>query len=56
MNPLALLLILLALAAQKPDPGWMLTLAEEFNGSELDLLHWAPHDPWGRERDRQLQA
>ena len=56
MNPLALLLIPLAFTAQKPDPGWILTFAEEFNGTELDLLHWAPHDPWGRERDRQLQA
>lgn len=56
MNPLFLLLIPLLLTAQKPDSGWVLTFADEFNGSELNLLHWAPHDPWDRERDRQLQA
>lgn len=56
MNPLAFLLIPFALLAQKPDPGWVLTFDDEFNGSEIDLLHWSPHDPWSRERDRQLQA
>lgn len=56
MKLLPLLLIPLVLQAQKPDGNWILTFADEFNGSELDLLHWSPHDPWGHERDRQLQA
>ncbi len=68
MRLLPLLLILSALlAAQKPgrkaqtpdasaDANWELTFDDEFNGTELDLLHWSPHDPWGKVRDRQLQA
>jgi beta-glucanase (GH16 family) len=35
---------------------WVLTFADEFNASELDLSRWAPHDPFGRERDRQPHA
>lgn len=65
MGTLPLLLIAALLLAQKPsrpaetparDPNWALTFDDEFNGGELDLLHWSPHDPWGHERDRQLQA
>lgn len=65
MGPLPLLLICSLLLAQKPgpkpeatdkDPNWVLTFDDEFNGAELDLLHWSPHDPWGKVRDRQLQA
>ncbi len=37
-------------------PGRVLTFADEFNGAALDLRRWAPHDPWGRVRDFQLQA
>jgi beta-glucanase (GH16 family) len=44
------------LLAQKQDAGWVLTYADEFSGAELDLSRWTPHDPWGRVRDRQLQA
>jgi beta-glucanase (GH16 family) len=53
------------LLAQKParqpqtadsNADWILTFADEFNGSELDLARWVPHDPWGQARDRQLQA
>lgn len=56
---LPLLLLIAALSpaqAPKPDPNWVLTFDDEFNGAELDLLHWSPHDPWGRVRDRQLQG
>ncbi|MGA2713151.1 MAG: glycoside hydrolase family 16 protein [Bryobacteraceae bacterium] len=65
MNPLLLLLISSLLLAQKParqpqtadsNTDWILTFADEFSGSELDLARWAPHDPWGQARDRQLQA
>ncbi len=55
-----LFLIPALLPAQTPapdkDPRWILTFDDEFNGAELDLLHWSPHDPWGHVRDRQLQA
>lgn len=56
MSPLPLLLIAASWMAQKADPNWVMTFDEEFNGSELDLLHWSPNDPWGHERDRQLQG
>ena len=42
--------------AQDKDPNWVLTFADEFNSSELDLAHWVPHDPWEETRDRQLQS
>ena len=46
-----------AVAAQKADrPGWKLTFQDEFNGMVLDLAKWTPADPWGRERNRELQA
>ena len=65
MNPLPLILISSLFLGQKPAPpspttdiaaNWILTFADEFNGSELDLARWVPHDPWGQTRDRQLQA
>ena len=65
MDPLPLLLISSLLLAQKPvrqtpatdiNTDWILTFDDDFNGSELDLAKWAPHDPWGQVRDRQLQA
>lgn len=63
MNPLPLLFISSLLLAQKPaspvtdgNANWILTFADEFNGAELDLARWIPHDPWGQARDRQLQA
>jgi beta-glucanase (GH16 family) len=44
-------------AAQKADrPGWKLTFQDEFDGSVLDTNKWNPNDPWGRERNRELQA
>jgi beta-glucanase (GH16 family) len=49
--------LLLSQRAVQPDDGkWVPTFADEFNGTELDLSRWAPHDPWGKARDRQLQA
>jgi beta-glucanase (GH16 family) len=37
-------------------PGYKLTFQDEFDGSALDLSKWNPNDPWGRERNRELQA
>src|SRR5580692_6845502 len=56
----ALLALLLSMPALLPsaekDANWALTFADEFNGTELDLSRWTPHNPWGHVRDRQLQA
>jgi beta-glucanase (GH16 family) len=37
-------------------PGWTLTFADEFDGDKLDPTKWNPRDPWGRERNSELQA
>jgi beta-glucanase (GH16 family) len=37
-------------------PGWHLTFHDEFDGHGLDLTKWNPRDPWGRERNNELQA
>ncbi|HEX6972639.1 MAG TPA: glycoside hydrolase family 16 protein [Limnochordia bacterium] len=37
-------------------PGWVLTFSDEFEGEQLDLAKWNPGDPWGAERNRELQA
>jgi beta-glucanase (GH16 family) len=44
------------LAGQADRPGWKLTFNDEFDGGALDLQKWTPNDPWGRERNRELQA
>jgi beta-glucanase (GH16 family) len=36
--------------------GWKLTFDEEFDGPTLDLGRWTPADPWGRERNHEMQA
>jgi beta-glucanase (GH16 family) len=36
--------------------GWKLTFQDEFDGSSLDMKKWNPNDPWGAERNRELQA
>jgi hypothetical protein len=41
----ACLLIPVLLPAQKP-----FTFSDEFNGAELDLFKWVPHDPWASAR------
>jgi beta-glucanase (GH16 family) len=43
-------------AASADRPGWKLTFQDEFDGGALDLTKWSPNDPWGRERNRELQA
>ena len=57
----ALLVTILAvpLIAQKPAAAatpWVVTFDEEFDGAELSLPKWAPHDPEGHERNREAQA
>jgi beta-glucanase (GH16 family) len=51
-------LLLVAISPRLLSPqkngDWVLTFADEFNASELDLSRWAPHDPFTR--DHQLQA
>ena len=37
-------------------PGWKLTFDDEFGGDSLDLQKWNPNDPWGFERNNELQA
>ncbi len=55
---LALIAFAQVLEAQtKPVPSnWILTFAEEFNGTELEFPKWTAHDPWGRERPREVAA
>jgi beta-glucanase (GH16 family) len=43
-------------ADQTERAGWKLTFQDEFNGSSLDPQKWNPNDPWGRERNQELQA
>src|ERR1035438_3933688 len=52
---LAALLLAAGLCAQN-KPNWVQTFGDEFEGKELDLGKWAPHDPWGRARPREVQA
>ena len=49
----AALLSVLSLHAQS---GWVMTFSEDFDGTELSFPRWTPHDPWGRERNREGQA
>ena len=41
---------------QRAAPQWRLVFSDEFNGTALDLAKWNPNDPWGRERNEELQA
>ena len=45
------------LLAQKPhDTNWVLTFADEFDATELDLAKWSPHEPGGQARDANSEA
>lgn len=37
------------LLAQNENGNWVLTFDDEFNGAELDLSRWVPHDPGGQQ-------
>jgi beta-glucanase (GH16 family) len=39
-----------------PSADWQLVFADEFVGAELDLAKWNVRDPWGKERNQELQA
>ena len=43
-------------AESKDKPGWKLTFQDEFDGNALNIQKWNPNDPWGRERNNELQA
>jgi beta-glucanase (GH16 family) len=53
---LAALLAVAGVFGQSRDESWVLTFDEEFEGNELSFPRWAPHDPWGHERNREGQA
>jgi beta-glucanase (GH16 family) len=62
---IAALLATSLLAAQKPaktdgkapsPAGWQLTFSDEFEGTSLEFPKWSPHDPWGKERNFEVQA
>lgn len=40
----------------KGHAGWRITFQDEFEGNTLDLQKWNPNDPWGLERNSELQA
>jgi beta-glucanase (GH16 family) len=47
MKTLLLFLSLSTLLSAQKEPGnWALTFDDEFNGGELDLARWVPHDPF----------
>jgi len=64
------LLVLLALVAlpsfasdqekrtddQTVPRGWKLVFRDEFDGQAVDTAKWNLRDPWGKERNRELQA
>ena len=35
---------------------WQLTFSDEFDGEKLDYDKWTPKDPWGVERNEELQG
>jgi len=37
-------------------PGWTLTFEDRFEGERLDYEKWTPQDPWGVERNEELQG
>jgi len=37
-------------------PGWKLVFDDEFDGVAVDTAKWNLRDPWGRERNQELQA
>ncbi|MCP5541070.1 MAG: glycoside hydrolase family 16 protein [Akkermansiaceae bacterium] len=45
-----------AAASGQEREGWRLTFSDEFDKDFLDLRKWAPRDPWGAEKNGELQA
>lgn len=42
--------------AEDPEAAWVLTFEDEFDGPKLDYSKWTPEDPWGVERNSELQG
>jgi beta-glucanase (GH16 family) len=53
---IALLLAFTYSVGAQTKPEWVETFSDTFDGTELTYPKWAPHDPWGRERNREGQA
>ena len=45
----------MAVKAPAPDP-WEMVFSDEFDGGALEFPKWSPHDPWGKERNLEVQA
>ncbi|MBI3879649.1 MAG: glycoside hydrolase family 16 protein [Verrucomicrobia bacterium] len=39
-----------------PSTEWQLVFNDEFSGDHVDLTKWNLRDPWGKERNQELQA
>lgn len=37
-------------------PGWVLTFQDEVTGTHLDGTRWVARDPWGAEKNNELQG
>ncbi|MDF2377204.1 MAG: hypothetical protein P1U81_13245 [Verrucomicrobiales bacterium] len=44
------------ISAQDASEEWVLTFEDEFDGPKLDYSKWTPEDPWGVERNEELQG
>lgn len=44
------------LEAEENPSEWKLTFEDEFDGPRLDYSKWTPEDPWGVERNGELQG
>jgi beta-glucanase (GH16 family) len=57
----ATLMVTVALGQKIPPvqpvrPGWKLVFQDEFEGASIDTTKWNVRDPWGKERNQELQA
>lgn len=43
-------------SAEDVPSEWTLTFEDEFDGPKLDYSRWTPEDPWGVERNDELQG
>lgn len=41
---------------QATNTAWELTFSDEFDAGALEFPKWSPHDPWGKERNFEVQA
>jgi beta-glucanase (GH16 family) len=52
----AVVLLMLTSLAAAEETKWKLVFSDEFDGTKLDTSKWTPRDPWGYERNQELQA